>query len=173
MLKLGPIHVNNNILDAIRNEQLVIFAGAGVSMGSPAHLPDFNKLANKIAEGSGLIIEENEPIDRFLGRLAHIGVKVSQRAIQLLSNPESAPTALHLSLMRLFRHSESVRLVTTNFDLHFETAAQNIFGRELDVFSAPALPLGRDFRGLVHVHGKLTHPSGMVLTDRGTVRIPT
>lgn len=165
MLKLGPIHVNNSILDAIRDDQLVIFAGAGVSMGPPAHLPDFNKLAKKIADGSGLITEENEPIDRFLGRLAHIGVKVQQRAAQLLSNPESAPTTLHLGLMRLFRNSESVRLVTTNFDLHFETAAQKIFGGNLDVFSAPALPLGRDFHGLVHVHGTLTHPSGMVLTD--------
>ncbi len=162
MPKLGPIQIDDRILDAIRDDRLVIFAGAGVSMGPPADLPDFVTLANAIAAGTGLVRAENEPIDRFLGRLE---VKVHQRAAQQLSNPASLPTALHLDLMRLFRCSDRVRLVTTNFDLHFEAAAQSVFGTYPEVFHAPALPLGRDFRGLVHVHGAITHPQEMVLTD--------
>ena len=122
MPKLGPLQIDNSILDAIRDDRLVIFAGAGVSMGPPADLPDFVELANAIAVGTGLVRADNEPIDRFLGRLAHKGLKVHQLAAQQLSNPASTPTSLHLDLMRLFRSPDRVRMVTTNFDLHFEAA---------------------------------------------------
>lgn len=165
MSKLGPIHVDDSILDAIRDDRLVVFAGAGVSMGSPANLPSFSKLAEDVAAGTGVARTDKEPFDRFLGRLAHKKVKVHQLAAQRLSDSVSTPTALHLDLIRLFRKADCVRLVTTNFDLHFETAAQKIFEQSAAVFRAPALPLGRDFRGLVHVHGALTHPHEMVLTD--------
>lgn len=165
MPKLGSIQINDCILDAISDDRLVVFAGAGVSMGSPANLPNFLKLAKGIAVGTGLTLQELEPIDRFLGRLEHKGVKVHQLAALQLSNPTSSPTELHLDLMRLFRSSDRVRLVTTNFDRHFETAAQAVFGISPEIFRAPALPLGRDFRGLIHVHGVLTHPREMVLTD--------
>lgn len=165
MPKLGPIWIDDRILDAIRDDRLVVFAGAGVSMGPPANLPDFVKLAKDIAAGTGLVLTEMEPIDRFLGLLAHKGVEVHQRAAHRLSDPESAPTALHLNLMRLFSKPDRVRLVTTNFDLHFQTASQTVFGQCPRAFCAPALPLGGDFRGLVHVHGALTHPPEMILTD--------
>lgn len=165
MPKLGPIWIDDRILDAIRDDRLVVFAGAGVSMGPPANLPDFVKLAKDIAAGTGLVLTEMEPIDRFLGLLAHQGVEVHQRAAHRLSDPESAPTALHLNLMRLLSKPDRVRLVTTNFDLHFQTASQTVFGQCPRAFCAPALPLGGDFRGLVHVHGALTHPPEMVLTD--------
>ena len=33
------------------------------------------------------------------------------------------------------------------------------------MFRAPALPLGRDFNGIVHVHGSIDSPKDMVLTD--------
>lgn len=165
MPKLGSLQIDNSILDAIRDDRLVIFAGAGVSMGPPANLPDFVKLANSIAVGTGLEQAMGESIDRFLGRLAHKGIKVHQLAAQQLSKPASTPTSLHLDLLRLFRSHDRVRIVTTNFDLHFEAAAQTIFDKCPEIFRAPALPLGRDFRGLVHVHGALTHPHEMVMTD--------
>ncbi len=166
MPKLGPLQINDHILDAIRDDRLVIFAGAGVSMGAPANLPNFKELAINIAAGTGLAYENNEPIDRFLGRLAHQKIPVHQRAAQQLIIPDSSPTALHLDLLRLFRSSDRVRLVTTNFDLLFESAALTAFGATCpEVFRAPALPIGRDFRGLIHVHGSLARPQEMVLTD--------
>ena len=61
--------------------------------------------------------------------------------------------------------SSDVRLVTTNFDLHFETAANALFGTVPDVYRAPALPLGYDFSGIVHVHGALPRARDLVLTD--------
>lgn len=165
MTRLGPIDFDDGILDALRDDKLVVFAGAGVSMGAPSNLPSFNKLANDIAVGTGYKADANEPLDRFLGQLHHNRVVVHERAAQLLSLPESAPTALHRDLLRLFRSVERVRLVTTNFEHHFETAAEGVFGRLPDVYRAPALPLGRDFRGIVHVHGSISRPNEMVLTD--------
>ena len=58
-----------------------------------------------------------------------------------------------------------LRLVTTNFDTLFEEAARESTGVQPEVFPAPALPLGREFHGIVHVHGTIDKPHDMVLTD--------
>jgi SIR2-like domain len=62
----------------------------------------------------------------------------------------------------------AVRLVTTNFDNHFAAAAAEMWaGENPEIFAAPALPIGGDFLGLVHLHGSVTtrDPRRMVLTD--------
>lgn len=163
MTKLGAIEFDDRILDALRDDKLVVFAGAGVSMGPPSNLASFWKLTSDIAQGTGL--EPTEPLDRFLGQLHHRKVAVHERAAQLLSPAGSAPNTLHQDLLRLFRTVERVRLVTTNFDLHFETAASTLFGSTPEVYRAPALPLGYDFTGIVHVHGALPRARDLVLTD--------
>ncbi len=163
MTKLGAIEFDDRILDAVRDDRLIIFAGAGVSMGPPSNLASFWKLACDIAQGTGLA--PSEPLDRFLGQLHHRNVAVHERAAQLLSPAGSAPNALHHDLLRLFRTADRVRLVTTNFDLHFETAADALFGAVPDVYRAPALPLGYDFSGIVHVHGALPRARDFILTD--------
>ncbi|EJB4657919.1 SIR2 family protein [Salmonella enterica] len=166
MIKLGAIEFDECLLDAIREEKLVIFAGAGVSKGSPSNLDDFVTLANKIAEGTGLTA--SVPLDRFLGELHHQGVSVHQRTVPLLTPPNSRPTSLHKDLIRLFKTGKNVRVVTTNFDLHFENAFESIFtdtSLHPHVYHAPALPRGQRFHGIVHVHGSIEFPEDMVLTD--------
>ena len=163
MTKLGAIEFDDCILDALRDGRLIVFAGAGVSMGPPSNLASFWKLTCDIAQGTGLA--PSEPLDRFLGQLHHRNVAVHERAAELLSPVGSAPNALHHYLLRLFRTADRVRLVTTNFDLHFETAAHALFGAVPDVYRAPALPLGYDFSGIVHVHGALPRARDLVLTD--------
>jgi hypothetical protein len=163
MTKLGTIDFDDRVLDALRDDRLVVFAGAGVSMGSPSNLASFWKLTCDIAQGTSLT--PSEPLDRFLGQLHHRNVAVHERAAQLLSPPESAPNALHHNLLRLYRTADRVRLVTTNFDLHFETAANALFSTVPDTYRAPALPLGYDFAGIVHVHGALPRARDLVLTD--------
>ena len=138
-------------------------------MGSPACLPDFRTLADSIAKGSGETRFDGETDDAFLGRLHNAGVHVHDRAARLLQtnrcgNPPSA-TCLHRDLVRLYPEADKVRIVTTNFDLLFDAAARGLFDEQPDLFKAPALPLGREFNGIVHVHGRLDRPQGMVLTD--------
>lgn len=163
MAKLGTIDFDDCILDALRDGRLVVFAGAGVSMGSPSNLSSFWNLASDIAQGTGFV--PSEPLDRFLGKLQHRNVNVHERAAHLLSPADSIPNALHYDLLRLFRTADRVRLVTTNFDLHFEAAADELWGDIPDVYKAPALPRGYDFSGIVHVHGALPKAQDLVLTD--------
>lgn len=160
MPRLGNLDFDYQILEAIKDGRFVVFAGAGVSMGPPSNLDSFWTLAEKIAGEP-----PKEPLDRFLGQLHHKGVKVHERALQLLSPAGSAPTDLHRDLIRLFGAADRIRLVTTNFDLHFETAAKDAFGVEPTIYRGPAVPLGYNFQGIVHVHGALPHASSIVLTD--------
>lgn len=163
MPRLGNLDFDDRVLEAIRDGQFVVFAGAGVSMGPPSNLDSFCTLAQKIAHNTGLTPEI--PLDRFLGVLKHQGVAVHQRAVEMLSPEGSAPNDLHRDLIRLFDAADRIKLVTTNFDLHFETAAQEVYGSSPEVYRAPALPLGYGFHGIVHVHGALPHASSVVLTD--------
>ena len=165
----SDIRFPESLRSALRDGELVVFAGAGVSMGSPACLPDFRTLADSIAEGSGETRLDSETDDAFLGRLDNAGVHVHDRAARLLQtnrcgNPPS-PTGLHRDLVRLYPEPDKVRIVTTNFDLMFDAAARDLFAEQPDLFRAPALPLGRAFNGIVHVHGCLDRPREMVLTD--------
>lgn len=164
-MKIAGIQFPEPLLAAMRDRKLVVFAGAGVSMGKPANLPSFTRLAHLIATGTGEAMQDMEPEDRFLGRLKHRQVDVHTRAAQELSRGDPGPTGLHHNLLRLYSEAAQVRVVTTNFDLLFEQAAKDEFGVMPEVFRAPALPLGRSFTGIVHLHGVVSRPEEMVLTD--------
>lgn len=164
-MKIKKIDFPKPLLNALRDGELVVFAGAGVSMGPPACLPGFAKLADMVAEGTGKTLQEGEPTDRFLGRLQHAGVNVHALAKKFLPEEGRKATELHQNLLRIYSNVAQVRIVTTNFDLLFEKASKAVLDDKLEVFRAPALPLGRQFNGIVHVHGAVSHPDEMVLTD--------
>ena len=100
-----------------------------------------------------------------LGRLKERGPDVHELAVQELKGRNPTPTKLHHNLLRLFPDEASLRLVTTNFDTLFEEESKNVFHSQPDVYTAPALPLGSSFCGIVHIHGAVNNPSDMVLTD--------
>ena len=165
-MNIKGIDFPSQMIKALRNDELVVFAGAGVSMGDPANLPSFRELAIAIAHGTGETLQDRETEDQFLGRLELNGTNVYELARQVLSQDHPQPTQLHHDLMRLYQRSNSPRIVTTNFDLLFEQAAKGLFESEPGVFKAPELPLGRNCEGIVHIHGTLDRPNGMVLTDK-------
>ena len=139
-MKISGIQFPAPLLSALRNGNLVIFAGAGVSMGEPALLPKFDALARSIAQGTGET-KGGETEDVFLGRLQNRGVQVHDVAARILGRncrdelPE--PTSLHRDLLRLYPEPETARIVTTNFDHLFEKAAQEVFSGQPEVFRAP------------------------------------
>ena len=165
-MKLANVDFPKPLLDALRDNKLVVFAGAGVSMGEPARLPEFKSLTAKIAERANKVQEDGENLEQFLGRLQDDGVKVHDIAKSVLSPEGLKPTSLHSDLLRLYRKEEPVRLVTTNFDLLFEQVAEELFDNAPEVFHAPALPLGHQFSGIIHMHGCICHHDQMVITDR-------
>lgn len=58
------VDIPESLIDAQRNGTLVVFVGAGVYIGPPSNLPDFEQLAAQVA-GGALAPEDGEPLDRF------------------------------------------------------------------------------------------------------------
>jgi hypothetical protein len=81
---------------------------------------------------------KDERDERYLGRLQEHGVRVHDVAADILLIPDSKPTDLHTLLFKLFPAPPTVRLVTTNFDAHFSTAAKTLHGDQVENFFAPA-----------------------------------
>lgn len=137
-------------------------------MGSPALLPGFQRLARDIAELKiGWSDADAAAVDRYLGRAEAAGIDVQARAREFLSTG-GGHTPLHEYLVRLFTTPECVRLITTNFDPHFTSAADRVFpGVSVPRYVGPALPPGRDFHGIAQLHGALDQPhTRLVLTNR-------
>lgn len=164
-MRLHDVDLPQPIIDAQKRGNLVLFAGAGVSMVAPSNYPNFVDLATEIG-GAAFPRHENELIDRYLGRLEQEGLSVHERVKQRLSNPDSRPNHLHQAIVRLFGATDVIRIVTTNFDDHFRGAATEVFGSPLEIYRAPALPLGDDFKGIVYLHGSVRDDAKkLVLTD--------
>lgn len=163
---ISGIDFPDKIVKALNEGTLLVFVGAGVSMGAPTSLPHFTKLTQNIAEGSGYSYSDKDqlPQDQFLGQLESKGIDVHGIASHLLSNMELKPNDLHRHILNLFSGTNSIRIITTNYDEMLEKAA-NELKIHIPVFNAPALPLGDDIYGIVHLHGNVDNTKYMVLTD--------
>lgn len=174
-MRLGKVDFPEAVVAAARSRELVVFAGAGVSMGKPAGLPNFKELAREIGEQLGereLDIKKALDSDRpdvYLGKLKDRGLDVHARATKILSELDACPTELHRVLLSLYPDSNAVRVVTTNFDLLFEQAVSDVFpeanSEERTICGFPELPAKSDFRSIVHLHGHVEDLGNMVLTD--------
>jgi hypothetical protein len=169
-MQFGPLDFPESLLEAAAEGRLVVFAGAGVGMGGPARMPSFWQLCREIAEGlpAHLQPRDNEPEDQYLGRLADAEVPIHERAEGALRSRGTEPNTLHGYLLSLFPSADRCRLVTTNLETLFESAATRLWpGLRLEVYAAPALPFGGRFKGLACLHGRVGDPQRcLVLSDR-------
>lgn len=157
------------LIDAHADGRVVFFVGAGASCAPPSNLPLFKDLAEKMGEEAESPYQEGEPIDTFLGRLTSLKppYNVHKRAKVLLDPSDSCPNDIHKTIVRLASAYKRFRVVTTNFDLHLEKAAEDENIKISDIWNSPALPLGDQMEGLVHLHGSVTRsPNELILTDR-------
>ena len=150
------INIPDKLNKALLEDDLVIFAGAGVSKQSPCSLGTFMELVEEIAAdvdpfGKYGGISENETCEAALGRLSAGGdiyrVCAGKLAISTCSE-------LHKNILSLFEGDEKVRVVTTNFDKGFSNASEELRLKPR-LYEAPALPLGTSFNGLIHLHGSV------------------
>ena len=116
---LNNIDFPNQILDAVQDNKLVVFAGAGASVDKPTSLPNFANLAKEIAEDTGKTLKK-EPCEVFLGALKAGGIDVNGIAARILSDSCLKHNALHEAIVDLFSSPENVKVVTTNYDQMFE-----------------------------------------------------
>ncbi|WP_164486934.1 MULTISPECIES: SIR2 family protein [unclassified Plantibacter] len=108
-------------------------------------------------------------MDFFVGQLESLPqhFDVHHHARELIANPKSKFNSLHRAIISLAGLGSTFRVVTTNYDDHLASAAAEALVAIPDTWHSPALPLGRDFAGLVHLHGSVLRPKEeMILTDR-------
>lgn len=165
----GDVELPDEILDAHERGELVFFVGAGASLGKPSNLPLFDGLAKKLARLASHPYSKRGGLDFFLGQLESLpqGFDAHDHAHALVANPKSRFNPLHSAIVDLAGIGGAFRVVTTNYDDHLASAAGGGSITVPDTWYAPALPLGHDFAGLVHLHGSVRRPKEeMILTDR-------
>ncbi|WP_163833957.1 anti-phage defense-associated sirtuin Dsr1 [Spartinivicinus ruber] len=163
----GP-DIPDELLQAHEEGRVVFFCGAGISY--PAGLPGFYGLVREIYRLCGTTPSdiEQEALDReqydatldLLERRLPGQRLAVRRALEQALKPKlrrKGATDTHAALLRLARSREgALRLVTTNFDRVFHTAAKRI-GQTFRAYAAPMLPIPKNSRwdGLVYLHGLL------------------
>lgn len=166
-VRLTPeVDLPENLLAAATEGNLVLFVGAGASYDAPSSLPLFDGLADQVGALHGEVFEKGDSADAFLGQLEDL-YPVVRDQVQAAIQPEgSSPNSLHHAIARLAAACAVPKLVTTNFDEHISAAARAdglVLG---ETYAAPAVPLGRSFEGVVHLHGAVSRSArDLVFTD--------
>lgn len=167
-MQFAGVDIPEKLVEAAKNGNLVVFAGAGVSKQKPLELPLFDELVSAIKEKVDLADclrprGDGEAAEKYLDYLEEQHCDIRSACCEVLE-VHGESTSLHWELSRLFKDVASVKIVTTNFDKCFE----NVFDPEdaPKVFCAPALPLGKSFTGVVYLHGSVDDPGTMVLTAK-------
>ncbi len=142
--------------------RLVLFVGSGASMGAPTSLPDFRTLAELVIKGLGSSRElgESEMPEFVLDELAEAGLGVHAQVHRIVCG-SSESNSTHRAIAALAMSSPPARIVTTNYDrLLSSGGCEGI--RE---FTAPDLPGGEEFEGIVYLHGSVAQePENLVVT---------
>ncbi|MDQ1249619.1 MAG: hypothetical protein QG597_3994, partial [Actinomycetota bacterium] len=159
MYLTGEVDLPQQVVDAHVEGNLVLFVGAGASMDSPSNLPTFTELARQVARKrlmrDAVIADFGTESDTLLGHLSRDGAPVHALVAEILGNPQSLPNDNHKAIVQIAATSRVPRIVTSNFDDHLACAARDARIELGTKYTAPALPLGREFSGLVHLHGSL------------------
>lgn len=162
------VNIPDELERQLRRDRLVLFVGAGVSV--PSGLPSFFGLATELAGQSGHLPPTKKDADRldyFIGRLSDDHFNAHEITKKIFQEKQPTANSEHAAIMALATACKTPRIITTNYDNLLAEAADEKGFDYGEQYFAPALPLGRDFKGLVHLHGSLLKPSkNMVLDDR-------
>lgn len=173
-MNLHGIEIPNKIIDALRDDKLVIFAGAGVSVDMPTNLPKFNDLVRFFSKGrfkNFITYDDNfNRNDQYLGKIENENALVHTSVADMFSKENLQYNDWHKSLVDLFGRRKKVKIVTTNYDKMFEKVCEEK-GLNVNIYSNPALPYGDDFSGIVHIHGIVDEPKNIVITDKDFGRV--
>ncbi|MBE0588213.1 MAG: SIR2 family protein [Hydrogenophaga sp.] len=163
----GP-DIPDALLQAQEEGRVVFFCSAGISY--PAGLPGFRGLVEQIYQRNGTAptaIERDAlnrgqfdaTLDLLERRLPGQRLAVRRALAQALKPNlrRKGASDTHAALLQLAHSREgALRLVTTNFDRVFHTAAKRS-GQPFQAYAAPMLPIPKKSRwnGLVYLHGLL------------------
>jgi hypothetical protein len=189
-------HFPPELLQAWRDDRLVFFCGAGISI--PSGLPAFNDLAKVLAKAVCRIDVENEPktvlessikyalqhkkkYDEVIGMIATLdgrGIRLEKDELKrrqnrlfeelkkILDRNDVEHSNLHEVIIKIATNGKTPRIITTNFDRLFE----KIIPPDTITYTAPNLPIVRPERwkgSLVKLHGCLMgNYNDLVLTPQ-------
>jgi hypothetical protein len=145
------MHIPNALIDAVKNRNAVLFAGAGISY------PSIKILARDLSDAIGKEIEKDYPAYDYKLRSLEVvcdeyvalvdRITLMNRLAALI--PQNAiPTPNHVAAVKAFRF-----ILTTNWDLLFEAAYRQI-GQGYNVLSvnADAPNFNYDQHNLLKIH---------------------
>lgn len=164
----GGVDIPPELVAAARSGRLVVFVGAGASIDPPSSLMNFIDLIEDVGRRAGRPPRKHDrrQPDMFLGELDDAGIDVHGLVAKAIDVEGSAPNVLHRAVIAVAQAHPPIRIVTTNYDRHLTTAAHEA-GLQPEIFRAPALPVGDDFEGLVHLHGALGQAHRhLIVTDK-------
>jgi len=157
----------SKLVEALQQGKVVFLCGAGVSA---PQLPGFGKLVEDVYKRIGIKKTAAEVSAIKLGRFEEALGALSRRLVdpkrvedivsQLLSIQDPS-LSNHKVLLRLSRGLDNrLALVTTNFDALFERALDEMYGAgngRQESLAGQALPApgAEDFRGVIHLHGRI------------------
>ena len=154
------VNIPDELERQLKRDRLVLFVGAGVSV--PSGLPGFFGLAAELAGQSGHLSPAKKDADRldyFIGRLSDDHFNTHEITKKIFQEKQPAANSEHAAVMALATACKTPRIITTNYDNLLAEAADEQGLDYGEQYFAPALPLGRDFKGLVHLHGSILRPS--------------
>ena len=167
-MRVQDVDLPPDLVRAHSEGSLTLFVGAGASRACPSCLPDFQMLAERIAEETF-----NDPpsrdsqLDAYLGELAsQHEVDVHERVREHIADPDSRPNDLHRAIIDLALTSKRPRIITTNYDRHLSTCLPERPGEdgagepEVREYLSLEFPMRDDFTGLVYLHGSVSEPAG-------------
>lgn len=160
------VNIPEELERQLKRDRLVLFVGAGASI--PSGLPSFFTLADRLAEQSahtGPTKQDADRLDYFIGRLSDNHFNAHERTKDLFSEKQPTFNDEHKAIMSLASACKTPRIITTNYDNLLAQAAQANHFDYGEQYFAPALPLGRDFKGLVHLHGSILKSSKNIVLD--------
>lgn len=161
------ISVPKALLEAIRDHRVVFFVGAGASKSAPSNLPLYAELVERLADLADYEVTDFSNLDRIMGALEGLRpeFELKKHAVGILEEYNPVPNDWHRSIVSLANASGNLRIVTTNYDLLLERAAQEL-GLDLKTVELEAVTSTQvAFNGIVHLHGSLLDLKKIVISD--------
>ena len=173
--------IPTDLIKAVQGKGITFLVGAGASQDSPARVPAWAQLAvlldKEIGENQSYRFDKNNPFpakyiwDRIKEDQARWDWIIDriEEAAERMDNKRKVPSLLHEKLMHMayLWGGENVLVLTTNYDLLLEAAAEQ--GSDWLVsptrWTGPANGKAAAARGIYHLHGTLENRESILLTD--------
>lgn len=158
------MRIPNSLVEAVKQRQAVLFAGAGISY------PVLGILANDVRDSIGEEIKKDYPdydynrrsFEDVCDEYAALNDRITLvNRLAAIIPQDALPTPNHVAAVEAFRF-----IITTNWDLLFEAAYRQI-GRGYNVLSSndDAPNFNYDQHNLLKIHGSVDRPLTLIATS--------